>query len=150
MNSLTRSFQELIPFSKVKVIFKSSRKLSSFFTFKDKIPKSLMSGVIYQFTCAGCNSSYIGSTKRFWEQRLQEHLHISALTGKPLNGLQVFAPLHHVRSCQGARISRDNFKIIGRDNSHYLLQVKESIFITTLRPRLNNNITSVPINLFMP
>ncbi len=149
-NSLTRSFQELIPFSKVKVIFKSSRKLSSFFTFKDKIPKSLMSGVIYQFTCAGCNSSYIGSTKRFWEQRLQEHLHISALTGKPLNGLQVFAPLHHVRSCQGARISRDNFKIIGRDNSHYLLQVKESIFITTLRPRLNNNITSVPINLFMP
>ena len=32
---------------KVKVVFKSSNKLSSFFSYKDKLPKSLMSGVIY-------------------------------------------------------------------------------------------------------
>ncbi len=154
-NSLTRTFNELIPFAKVKIIFKTSKKLSSCFVFKDKIPKSLMSGVVYKFTCAGCNSSYIGSTKRYWEKRLEEHLHISALTGKPLNGLQMFAPLHHVRSCEGfpcegARISRDNFTIIGRETNPYLLQVKESLFITMARPQLNNNITSVPIYLFMP
>ena len=139
-----------MPFAKVKLIFKSSRKLSSCFMFKDKIPHSLMSGVIYTFTCPGCNSRYIGSTKRFWELRLQEHLHISALTGKPLNGLQVFAPLQHVRSCNGASISRDDFQIIGRESNPYLLQVKESIFIVTTKPKLNNNLVSVTLSLFMP
>ena len=149
-NSLTRSFNELMPFCKVKLIFKSSRKLSSCFMFKDKIPESLMSGVIYQFNCSGCTSSYIGSTKRYWETRLQEHLHISALTGQRLNGLQVFSPMQHCKCCPGASISRDDFKIIGRDSNPYVLQVKESIFIKTKRPQLNNNMISVPLHLFMP
>ena len=149
-NTLIRSFQEIAPFSKLKIVFKTSKRLSSCFAFKDKIPKSLMSGVIYKYTCAVCNHSYIGSTKRYWEKRLEEHLHISALTGKPLNGLQVFAPMLHTRSCQGARISRDNFSIIGREKDPYMLQVKESILICTSRPHLNNNQVSVPIKLFMP
>ena len=118
--------------------------------FKDKIPESLMSGVIYQFNCSGCTSSYIGSTKRYWETRLQEHLHISALTGQRLNGLQVFSPMQHCKCCPGASISRDDFKIIGRDSNPYVLQVKESIFIKTKRPQLDNNMISVPLHLFMP
>ena len=121
--------------------------------FKDKIPKSLMSGVIYKYTCAGCNRSYIGSTKRYWEKRLEEHIHISALTGKRLHGMQIFAPMQHVRSspaCQATSMSRDNFSIIGRDDNPYILQIKESIFIGTLKPQLNNNIVSVPLHLFAP
>ena len=150
--TLIRSFRELVPFSKLKIVFKSSKRLSSFFQFKDKIPKSLLSGVIYKYTCAVCNHSYIGSTKRYWNKRLEEHLHVSALTGKRLSGLQVFAPLQHVRSdrCQVASMSRDDFQIIGRDENHYMLQVKESILICTSKPQLNNNIVSVPIKLFMP
>ena len=34
-----------------------------------------MSDVTYKFSCVGFNSSYIGSTKRFREKRLEEHLH---------------------------------------------------------------------------
>ena len=30
---------------------------------------------------------FIGKKTRFWEKRLEEHLHVSALTGKPLSGL---------------------------------------------------------------
>ncbi len=150
-NSLLRSFQQFAPFSKLKIIFKSSNRLSTCFTFKDKIPRSLLSGVIYKYTCAVCKCSYIGSTKRYWEKRLEEHLHVSALTGKRLNGLQVFAPMLHVRSnCQVASMSRDDFSIIGRDENPYILQVKESILISTSRPHLNNNIVSVPIKLFIP
>ena len=120
--------------------------------FKDQIPKSLMSGVIYKYKCATCNRSYIGCTKRFWEKRLEEHLQVSALTGKQLNGLQTYAPLDHVRSdsCTEREISRENFSIIGRENDKYLLQLKESIFITTSRPALNGMITSVPLCLFTP
>ena len=88
-------------------------------------------------------------TKRFWEKRLEEHLHISALTGKPLNGLQVYAPMQHVRAgpCI-ARPTRGDFTIIGREKNSYALQVKESILIRTQKPKLNNNDTSVPLHLF--
>ena len=151
-NQLVRSFRELLPFSKLKIIFKTSRRLSSCFTFKDRIPKPLMSGVIYKYTCAGCNSCYIGSTKRFWEKRLEEHIHISALTGKKLHSMQVYAPLQHVKSgnCGVDTFSREHFSIIGRETNPYILQVKESIFISNQKPQLNNNITSVPLHLFYP
>ena len=151
-NGLTRSLQNAVPICKLKIIFKSSKRLSSIFNFKDKLPNSLVSGVIYKYTCGKCNLTYVGSTKRFWEKRLEEHVHISALTGKPLHGLQVFAPMIHVKSdcCSETKISRDDFRIIGREKDNYLVQVKESIIISTTRPRLNNNIVSIPLSLFAP
>ena len=151
-STLIRSFREFLPSSKIKIVFKSSNRLSSYFHFKDTIPKSLMSGVIYKYTCAVCNHCYIGSTKRYWEKRLEEHVHVSALTGKQLHGLQVFAPMQHIRSdsCEVTSIKRDDFSIIGRDENPYILQVKESILISTSKPKLNNNLVSVPIHLFTP
>ena len=142
-NNLMRSFRNNLPFCNLKIVFKTTNRLSSYFNFKDKFPKSIMSGVVYQFTCAKCSLSYVGSTKRFWEKRLEEHLHISARTGQPLNGLQVFAPLQHVKSascCSSPTISRSDFKILGNDTNPYTLQVKESIFIYRLKPTLNDNI----------
>ena len=99
-----------------------------------------------------CNHCYIGSTKRFWEKRLEKHLHVSSLTGKSLHGMQIFAPMQHVRSdnCCVTTINREDFAIIGKDENPYILQIKESILISTSRPRLNNNLTSVPIHLFTP
>lgn len=151
-STLTRTFKEFIPSSKLKIVFKSSTRLSSFFHFKDNIPKSLRSGVIYKYTCAMCNHCYIGSTKRFWEKRLEEHLHVSSLTGKALHGMQIFAPMQHLRSdnCRVTTINREDFAIIGKDENPYILQLKESILISTSRPKLNNNLTSVPIHLFTP
>ena len=150
-NELVKSFKNILPFCKVKIVFKTTNRLATYFNFKGRLPQSLLSGVIYQFTCATCKCSYVGCTKRFWEKRLEEHLHISALTGNPLNGLQTFAPLHHVKSSgcgEISNISRDDFKIIGREQHPYLLQVKESVFIHKLSPELNGNITSVPLHLF--
>ena len=109
-----------------------------------------MSGVIYHYNCARCNLSYIGSTKRFWEKRLEEHLHISALTGKRLSGMQMFAPMYHVRVKCGHEspvMGREDFKIIGREQNPFLLQLKESILINKLKPKLNNNEACVPLHL---
>ena len=139
-----------MPFCNLKIVYKTTRRLSSCFPFKDKFPKSLMSGVIYRYTCAECNLSYVGCTKRFWEKRLEEHLHVSGLTGKPLTGMAVFAPLQHVRSdsCPVRKISREDFSIIGHEKDPYLVQVKESIIIKTTRPKLNGNVASVPLHMF--
>ena len=148
-NDLMRTFKKNVPFSNLKVVFKTGKRLSSFFPFKDKFPKSLTSGVIYQYTCAKCNLSYVGCTKRFWETRLQEHTHVSGLTGIPLHGMQIFTPMQHVRSGCYVKVERDNFNIIGHEKDPYLVQLKESIIINTSRPKLNGNLTSVPLHLFV-
>ena len=115
---------------------------------EDSLPESLRSGVVYHFKCAKCNLSYVGSTWRFWERRLQEHLHISALTGKPLSGCQMYAPMQHARSCQ-YHLKRDDFTIIGSEKNRYLLRVKESIFIYKHKPKLNGPESSVKLHLFV-
>ena len=146
---LSRSFNKRLPYCNLKIVFQTKSRLSSCFKFKDSFPKSLSSGVIYKYTCTMCNHSYVGCTKRYWEKRLEEHLHISALTGKPLSGLQVFAPLNHVRSKHlSNRITKDEFSIIGHEKDNYLIKVKESIFIKSMRPNLNGGETSVPLALF--
>ena len=124
MKMLPKSF----PYCKLRVVFKSSNRLSNYFNFKDKIPKSLLSGVVYRYQCDRCNSVYIGKTKRYWEKRLQEHLSISALTGKEMKTFQTWPPMEHCQSsnCKG-EISRDNFTIIGRQKVDYLLKIQESL-----------------------
>ena len=80
------------------------------------------------------NLSYEGCTMRFWETRLQEHTHVSGLTGKPLLGIQISTPMQHVRSGCHVKVERDNFSIIGHEKDPYLVQLKESIIINTSRP----------------
>ena len=147
-NDLIRTFRKNVPFCNLKIVFKTGKRLSAFFPFKDRFPKSLLSGVIYKFTCAKCNLSYVGCTKRYWEKRLEEHTHVSALTGKPLSGVQIYAPMQHVRSGCHVHVTRDNFQIIGHEKNRYLLELKESIIISTTRPQINGNIRSVPLHLF--
>lgn len=149
-NNLIKSFRNILPFCNIKVVFKTTNRLSSYFKYKDTFPKSLISGVLYKYTCAKCNLSYVGYTKRYWEKRLEEHTHISARTGKPLSGMQIFAPMQHTRKAEGrcGKVSRDDFKFIGGGGGRYLLQVKESLMIKKWNPELNGSVTSVPIYLF--
>ena len=55
---------------------------SPVFTFKDKLPKMLLSGLVYKYECGGCNATYYGNTKRHFKVRICEHLGISHLTEK--------------------------------------------------------------------
>ena len=147
-NSLKKLYKDILPFANLQVVFKTGNRLSSYFKFKDSLPESLRSGVVYHYKCAKCNLSYVGSTWRFWERRLQEHLHISALTGKPLSGGQIYAPMQHARTCQ-YHLNRDDFSIIGSEKNRYLLRLKESIFIYKLKPKLNGTESSVKLHLFV-
>ena len=149
-NNLVKSFKNILPFCNIKVIYKTTNRLSTYFKYKDTFPKSLASGILYKYSCSKCNLSYIGYTARYWEKRLEEHTHISARTGKPLSGMQIFAPMQHTRKAEGrcGRVSRDDFKFIGGGGGRYLLQIKESLMIKKWNPELNGSVTSVPIHLF--
>ena len=127
---LLKAFSKTVPHCKLKVIFKTSTKIGSYFRFKDIIPRSLTSHVLYKYKCSRCNSTYIGKTKRYWEKRLEEHLSISSLTGKPMKCFKMWPPKSHDVTCSSS-ISRDSFKVIGGDQSNFLLYVKESLMISS-------------------
>ena len=59
-------------------IKQKTTKLCFFTCTKDKTPPLCKSDVAYEFTCPGCNCSYIGKTNRTLFTRTQEH----ALTDK--------------------------------------------------------------------
>ena len=46
----------------LKIVFMSPVRAKSFFTFKDKLPKKLLSGFVYKYKCSGCNTTYCGKT----------------------------------------------------------------------------------------
>ena len=79
---LKNSISKNLPFCKLRVIFKSSTRISNFFQFKDKMAYCLRSNVVYKCSCGRCNSIYYGKTCRYLSVRVGEHLYVSPLTGK--------------------------------------------------------------------
>ena len=105
--------------------------------------------MVYKFKCSGCNSTYIGKTKRHTKRRNAEHLGISPLTGK---GIKVYNPTNigiHLAECK-CNATYDNFTILCRDNSRsdFILRTKESLFIHRDKPNINGQKSSIPIYLF--
>ena len=145
--NLIKLVNKTIPCCKLRIVFKSSNRLSSYFSFKDKLPSSLTSGVIYHYQCSRCNSAYVGKTVRHYETRLGEHLSLSPLTGKPVKTFQDWPTMSHSLRCK-SDISRDNFKIIGHEKNDFLLKIKESLMIHKYNPDLNDRHESTKLYLF--
>ena len=116
--------------------------------FKDAIPRSLFFGVIYEYKCPRCSSRYISSTYRYWEKRLEEHLHMSALTGKPIKGLQPFAPMLHAKGKCCISNNSDDFRIISKEKGKHLIRLQKSIFINHFKPSLNKKGGNAELVLF--
>ena len=112
----------------IRIVF-SSFTIKTFFSFKDPIPDALKSLVVYQFTCAGCNSRYIGETSRHFATRVKEHLSTD-------KNSHVYKHLNGSPSCK-RKCSVDCFKIVDSANSRHCLKLKEAIYISRLKPELN-------------
>ena len=82
-NQITRLCNAAYPHLNIRFVFRFSTRISSFFPFKDKVPKLMRSGVVYLFKCRCCSASYVGQTMRHLHTRISEHLGISPITGKP-------------------------------------------------------------------
>ena len=140
--------------TKVSVVWKSKSKISNLFKFKDLLPVHLCSKVLYKFTCNGCNSIYLGKTKRHFHVRACEHLGISFRTGNNLtynpknkNNTAVLDHIHKSQGCQNCDLS--SIKIIGGADNDFNLKIKESLIIQKLKPTLINKTSkSIPLYLF--
>ena len=146
-HKLEKLFHTKLPFCyNVRIIFKTNKRVSHFFTFKDKIPKQLMSHQIYHFKCIGCNSCYVGLAERHTIVRWCDHLGIPWRTGGKIVGVATEIK-QHLQECN-SNCSFDNFNVIGQDNKTMNLKIKESLFIKRDKPVLNKNVFSTPLYLF--
>ena len=144
---IKRALTEHLPGVKINFVYRASTRLRSLFSFKDRIPAYLRSGIIYKYTCNSCNAVYIGETFRHQHTRFCEHMGISGLTGKEMKSKKDSAIRDHLLTCDGV-ITHDSFVIIGREADLIARRVKESLFIHRDEPSLNVQGTSIPLKLF--
>ena len=119
----------------------------SCFNFKDVLPEPLRSCQIYKFTCGSCSASYTGKTFRHLKVRVSEHQGVSPRTGKIVKGTLSTSVRDHMLECDHI-VTWDDFKVLGRESNHWLLEIKESLFIKRDKPSLNKNIHSQELFLF--
>ena len=145
--SIIKIFKQYLPNCKIRIVSKATVRLSSLFSFKERIPRYLISGVVYKFKCGTCNDTYIGKTKRHQKTRFCEHFGISALTGKRVKTVKPSAISDHRETCNFEN-DMDCFTVIGGDSNNWNLLLKESLLIKRDNPVLNAKIASVPLKLF--
>ena len=93
---------------------------------KSPIAKLSRSSLIYQITCSGCNALYVGQTGRHLITRLQEH----GRKGTPV--------AQHFKDCQVPTSTIISSSKILDSTSRSKLTTLESIYISKLRPQINN------------
>ena len=137
-----------IRFCKLRFIFQTNNILRNYFRFKDIVPETLRSKLIYKFLCGSCTVPYIGRTYRHFKVGVSEHQGISPGAGKPVrNTLSISVVRDHILVCY-LKIVHGDFKFFGNESNRYLLELKESLFINTDKPSLNKSLYSQELLLF--
>ena len=146
-NSIKQINKQFMPHKDIIVYFKPGLRISSFFRIKDSTPFDLRSHVVYKFTCATCNSSYIGQTARHLRHRIAEHAGTSHLTGKTMKQKLHSNIRDHSSQCRGSECSARDFKILAWGTTELELLVKERLLIDRNKPELNGNCGSFDLLL---
>ena len=141
---LRKSLKGLLNSCELQIVFKSQRRLLNVFRFKDRLPRDIVSGVVYKYTCGRCNSTYYGETNRHLKVRSGEHIGISPLTFKKTKPSKESTIRDHLLNCNNIP-SFEEFTILTNGNNKFDLEIKESLLIKLI---LNKNIGSVKLFLF--
>ena len=138
---------QLYPQLDLKIILSNTYTIGSLFNYKDKLPMTLQSSIIYKYSCALCASgTYVGLTTRALHMRIAEHRGRSFRSGNVSQNPVSSAIRDHSLKCS-KQISNSEFSIIGHEKPGFSLEMLESLYIAKLRPKLNNQLTSYPLKL---
>ena len=139
-------FSKFCPQLNIILIFKNDCTLKSFFKVKEKLPLLLNSMVVYKYSCASCNASYIGSTTRRLFVRIAEHKGISSRTGQ-ITQTQSNSAIRDHSLEKDHPLLTSGFSIIDRAYFKYDLLLAESLHIHNDKPSLNNYLSAVKLNI---
>ena len=146
---LQKLYSDKLTSCNLKIVFASPVRVKRFFTFKDKLPRMLLSGLVYQYKCGGCNATYYGKTNRHFKVRICEHLGISYLTEKKvkIDNNKLTAIQEHLLCCNYSP-SFEDFSILTGESNDFKLKIMESLLIARDKPILNKADSSLPLELF--
>ena len=146
-SKLTKTMSKCMKFCKLRVIFKTNKRLKNYFRCKDFVSETLRSSLIYKFSCGSCTVSYIGKTYRHFKVRVSEHQGVFPRTGKPVKGTLSTSVRDHMLVCDH-KVVHEDLKLLGNESSRYLIELKESLFLKKDKPLLNKNLYSQELLLF--
>jgi hypothetical protein len=142
-NEMTTKLSLLYPQVKFYLSLTNKSTIRSLFNFKDSVPLELRSDIIYEFSCVSCNATYVGSSRRRFKERVDQHLGRSHRTHRPLTN-----PLHSARrnhaELHNHPFKAEHFKIIDQ-TSNNKLSILESLHICKVKPNLNIQQTSTQL-----
>ena len=138
---VTKLIKGAFPQVSLQFVFIPSFRIHNLFVYKDRLPSSIRSKVIYKYTYGGCNSTYIGKTIRQLTVRVNEHIGRSCRTGILLKKPPFSAIREHSQQCNSPVLS-ENFRIVSTACSDYELCVHESLLIFRDRPVINTMVHS--------
>ena len=123
-----------------RIIYRSA-KLQNLFSVKDKTKFKHRHGVVYSVTCLknNCNATYIGETARRISVRTKEHAKS-----------ETFHVARHSGALLHDPVTVDNFNVIAHNfssNTHRK-EILEVLIVKNLKPSLNVQECSVPLELF--
>ena len=130
-STLEKTIRDILPCVNLKVVFRIKNRLSSKFTFKDKISKEMRSLLCYKFQCSSCNATYYGKTKRHFKVRVSEHMGVSARTGKNIKCTKISAVLNHMLVCNNI-VSFENFSVLANGTNDFRIKLRESLRVIVL------------------
>ena len=120
------------PHFTIRFIFQPDRRLSSLFSFKDRIPK-LMRSRIHKYSYQCCRTFCFSQTRRHFHTQISEGMRVSPLMGKKLATNSLSSVLAHSH----------------RSLHHIWLMILLSfLLVENISPSLNENISFVPLSLF--
>ena len=106
-----------------------------------------MSGVVYEYTCGKCNSSYYGETERHLKVRSGQHIGISPLAFKKTKPSKESSIRDCLLQCDNNPLFGE-FTTLAQGKKKYLLEIKKSFSIKRDQLVLNTNIGSATLHLF--
>ena len=144
---LQKLLQNFFPQIDLKLVFTNKFTIGSIFNHKDKLPRNLHSGIIYNYSCTGCTAGYLGSTIRAFYMREAEHRGVSYRTDRHLAKPLQSAIRSHSERCSPIR--SDNFTIIDSERNPTKLRILESLHIFRKKPSLNDTSSAFPLKIVM-
>jgi len=130
----------------IRVIFTSKFRIQNFFKFKDKLPLSVVSSVVYQYNCGQCSATYIGETRKQLKVRICQHQMKSFRTNSMLASITPSKIAEHMINYDH-QINYNSFKILSSCDNPFDQKILESIYIDRFKPNLNDHSSSVELNI---
>ena len=146
-SSLSCLLRKHVPNIQFRFIFTNRNTIGSLFKFKDSVPTTMCSKIVYCFCCPDCKSRYIGSTFRNLKIRISEHMGVSYRTNTRITHPSYSRIREHSSTCKHV-INEQDFSIRFRASCNLDLRIAESLFIMKDKPELNGTEIATKLLIF--